>query len=1072
MYAVLKSTGYLRQKIMMLLLLFGCVVTSYAQQRTITGTVINSNDKKPLSDISVQVGGTARGAATNEKGVFVLLAAPGETITLSGVGFVTKQVLLGNEVKLSIELIPGEMELENVVVTALGIKRQSKELGYATTTVQGEDLTNALSNNWMDALSGKVAGLNMLRSNSGPVGGTKIILRGENNLTGENEALIVVDGVVINTGSGRRSGENGAAYGTGSGNMPVDYGSSMDDINPEDIENVTVLKGPGAAALYGQRAANGAIIITTKSGSKKGKGIGITLNSNLAFESVNRWPDMQYEYGQGLDGAIHYSYGASADGASTSGTSSAYGPKFDGQSFFQYDPVTQARGTERTLWKAYNNITDFFETGRTFTNSISVDGGTDRTSARFSFTNVDNTWITPNTGYKRNTVALSVNSKVTDKLTISSKVNYGNRWSDNLPGAGYGNQSLMYWFIFWQPNADLNWLKNYWVNGSEGRAIEYPYSTYPENPYAVTYEFINSNNRHTITGNAQATYQFTNEFSAMARASIDLSTENRFQNRPYDAGSAFPEGSHRTQDIFSKESAADFLLKYAKKFNADYDFSASIGGSTLQNNYRITRLTSDGLTYPGVYNHSNNKYGTKSDQGIQNMEVNSLYYLLTGGYKNFLFVDATGRIDWTSTLASPQYPDKQTGFFYPSVNASFILSEVVTLPQIINFAKIRASYAEVGSGVQEPYKTEFYYSSANSLLGGSLTNPTILSNPLIEPIRTRSIELGTEIHFFKSRISLDAALYKGSTFNQHLYRIIDAAAGARTRLTNIGEVSNRGIEISLNTKQISNSKGFSWSSVITFTSNRNRVEELADSSIVLQQRSIGSSQIVANVGGSMGDLYGIGYRRAPDGQVIYDPETGFAQQTSEVIYLGNTIPKGKASLGNTFSYKGLRLNVLFDGQWGAVGHSQTNHKMSEQGKLKQTLPGRYSGIIGNGVLEIFDANGNVTGYRPNDVLATDIDEYYRSHWGSTQGEGNTFSTDFIKLREARLDYTLNKKIATRMGLQKVTLGVYGRNLFIWSPWPIFDPEFGTLDGSDIVKGFEIAQFPSTRSYGVNLTVGF
>lgn len=1057
---------------MMLLLVLCGAVTSYAQQRAITGTVINSNDKKPLSNISVQVDGTARGAATNEKGVFNLLAAPGETITLSGVGFVTKKLLLGNEVKLSIELTPGEAELETVVVTALGIKRQSKELGYATTTVQGEDLTNALSNNWMDALSGKVAGLNMLRSNSGPVGGTKIILRGENNLTGENEALIVVDGVVINTGSGRRSGENGAAYGTGSDNMPVDYGSSMDDINPEDIENVTVLKGPGAAALYGQRAANGAIIITTKSGSKKGKGIGVTLNSNLAFESVNRWPDMQYEYGQGLDGAIHYSFGASADGASTSGTSSAYGPKFDGQYFFQYDPVTQARGTERTLWRAYDNITDFFETGRTFTNSVSVDGGTDKTSARFSFTNVDNTWITPNTGYKRNTVALSVNSKVTDKLTISSKVNYGNRWSDNLPGAGYGNQSLMYWFIFWQPNADLNWLKNYWELGSEGKSIEYPYSTYPENPYAVTYEFINSNNRHTITGNAQATYQFTKEFSAMARASIDLSTENRFQNRPYDAGSAFPEGSHRTQDIFSKESAADFLLKYAKKLNDNYDFSASVGGSTLQNNYRITRLTSDGLTYPGVYNHSNNKYGTEADQGIENMEVNSLYYLLTGGYKSFLFLDATGRIDWTSTLASPQYPDKQTGFFYPSVNASFILSEVAALPKVINFAKLRASYAEVGSGVQEPYKTEFYYSAANSLLGGSLTNPTILSNPLIEPIRTRSIEVGTEVHFFKSRIGLDVALYKGSTFNQHLYRIIDAAAGARTRLTNIGEVSNRGIEISLNTKQISNPKGFSWSSMITFTSNRNRVEELADSSIVLQQRSIGSSQIVAKLGGSMGDLYGIGYRRAPDGQVIYDPETGFAQQTSEVIYLGNTIPKGKASFANTFSYKGLRLNVLFDGQWGAVGHSQTNHKMSEQGKLKQTLPGRYSGIIGNGVLEVFDANGKVTGYRPNDVLATDIDEYYRSHWGSTQGEGNTFSTDFIKLREARLDYTLNKKIITRMGLQKVTLGIYGRNLFIWSPWPIFDPEFGTLDGSDIVKGFEIAQFPSTRSYGINLTVGF
>lgn len=278
--------------------------------------------------------------------------------------------------------------------------------------------------------------------------------------------------------------------------MPADYGSGIDDINPEDIENVTVLKGPGAAALYGARGASGAIIITTKSGSKGKKGIGVTVNSNTAFESVNRWPDMQYEYGQGLDGSDYYSYGTTVDGTSTSGTSSAYGPKFDGQMFFQYDPLTNTTGKERTPWVPYKNqIRDIFEVGRTYTNSVSIDGGTDRTTARFSATNVNNSWILPNTGFKRNTVALSVNSKVSDKLTISSKINYTNKWSDNLPGAGYGNQSLMYWFIFWQPNADLNWLKDYWRPGEEGLKIRYPFSSYPENPYAISNEFINRSNR-------------------------------------------------------------------------------------------------------------------------------------------------------------------------------------------------------------------------------------------------------------------------------------------------------------------------------------------------------------------------------------------------------------------------------------------------------------------------------------------------------------------------------------------------------------------------------------------------
>ncbi|MFC3198761.1 SusC/RagA family TonB-linked outer membrane protein [Parapedobacter deserti] len=1044
----------------------GFIILNKKQQPgRIVGKVLD-DEGNPLGDATVRVVETNRSVMTNGGGSFTLPLQPGTyTIEVTHLAFETEQrkvtLEAGRDQSLTIALTVKSSEISEVVVTALGIKREEKALGYSATVVKGEDLTQALSNNWMDALSGKVAGVNLLRSNAGPVGGTKIILRGENNLTGENEALIVVDGVVINSGSGRRSGETGAVYGTGSDNMPVDYGSNMDDLNPEDIESVTVLKGPGAAALYGQRAANGAIIITTKAGSRKGKGIGITVNSNVAFESVNRWPDMQYEYGQGLNGQATYLFG------SGSGTSSAYGPKFDGQYFYQFDPLTQARGEEPTLWRPYRNITDFFETGQTYTNTVTIDGGSDNTTARFSATNVNNTWITPNTGFKRNTVAISVNSKITDKLTVSSKVNYGNRWSDNLPGAGYGNQSIMYWFIFWQPSADLNWLKNYWVNGKENQEIMYPYSSYPENPYAVSYEFINSNNRHTVVGSAQATYQFTKEFSAQVRATIDLGTESRFQNRPWDAGSRLREGSHRTQDIFSKETNADFLLRYAKQINPDFDFSATLGGATMQNNYRIQRLASDGLEFPAVFNHNNSKYGVQAVQGIENMEVNSFYYLLTGGYKDFLFLDATGRIDWTSTLASPQFPDKRKGFFYPSVNASFVLSEVADLPAFISFAKLRGSFAEVGSGVQNPYRTEFYYASPNSLIGGSLANPTSLSNPLIEPLRTRSIEFGTDIRMFANRVNVDVAVYRGNSYNQHLYRIVDAASGARNRLTNIGEVSNQGIEVGVNTQQIVNKGGFNWSSMITFTSNRNRIEQLADSSIVLQQRSIGSSQIVGKVGGSMGDLYGIGYQRSPDGQVMYDAETGFALLTSDVVYLGNTIPKGRASFGNTFTYKGLKLDVLFDTQWGAVGHSQTNHKMSEQGKLTQTLPGRYSGIIGNGVVQNPDGT-----FRKNDVIATDIDNYYRSHWGSNQGEGNTFPTDFIKFREARLDYTLNSRLTSRLRLQRATLGVYGRNLFIWSKWPAFDPEFGTLDGSDIVKGFEIAQFPSTRSYGVNLVVGF
>jgi len=959
--------------------------------------------------------------------------------------------------------------MESVVVTALGIKREEKALGYSVAKVKGEELTEALSSNWTDALSGKVAGLNLVRSNSGPAGSNKIILRGESNLTGgsENEALIVVDGVVINQGSGRRSAVGGeTAYGTGSDNMPADYGSGLNDINPEDIESVSVLKGPGAAALYGQRGANGAIIITTKSGSAKRKGWGITLNSNASMEKVNRWPDFQYEYGQGNDGKPYYSFGASVDGPSTSATSSAYGPRFEGQSFFQFDPITQAQGTERTPWVPYpNKIKNYFNTGNTVTNSISVDGGTDKTTARFSVTNVSNKWIIPNTGYKRNTIALSVNSKVNEKLQISSKINYTNKWSDNLPGAGYGNQSIMYWFIFWQPNADLDWLRNYWRNGLEGRKIMYPYSSFPENPYAVAYEFINRSNRHNITGNVQASYNFTKELSLQVRTSLDLSYEQRAQERPFDAGSKYQLGSFRTQNIFSQEATTDFLMRYAKKLK-DFDFSVTAGGSALRNTYNKDEVRADSLIYPQIYSMSNAAgplvtlpYNTK-------YAINSFYGLVSGAFKNFLFLDLTARQDWNSVLATPTRTEN-AGFFYPSANLSFIASEVLKLPSSIDFAKLRFSASGVGSGGTTPYRTAYNYTSAGSLYSGGLQNPSILANPDLKSLRTVSYETGLDIKMFHNRLNMDLALYTGNTKDQILERILDRSSGYTKVLINAGKVNNKGVEVSLNGTPISSKKGLKWNTGIVFSANSNTIKELADSSVVLQTGPVGGGQIVAKVGGSMGDLYGRGYERAPDGQVVYDANTGFAKITQDVIFLGNTIPKWKLGFNNEFQYKGFRLNLLFDGQYGAVAHSLMHYKLAEQGKTKNTLPGRYNGIIGNGVVMGTDGK-----YKQNDVIATDIDEYYRSHFGIDNAEGSTFSTDFIKFREARLDYTLPTSITKKIGIQRATLGVYGRDLYIWSKWPIFDPEFGTVSGTDIVRGFEVGQFPSTRTMGVNLIVGF
>ncbi|WP_113652661.1 SusC/RagA family TonB-linked outer membrane protein [Pedobacter namyangjuensis] len=1039
---------------------------------TVRGKVVDDADGLGIPGVTIMDNNKKVYGVTNNDGEFSLILPTGTELQFSMLGYASvKRIVPQNGGILNIRLTVANNDLQEVVVTALGIKREERALGYAVTKLDSNAFTDAVASNWTDALSGKVAGLNLVRSNGGPSGSNKIILRGENNLTGDNEALIVLDGVVINNSGGRRSANaSDGVYGTGSDNMPADYGSTINDINPEDIESVTVLKGPGAAALYGQRGANGAVIITTKSGAlARKKGVNIKFTSNGSIESINRWPDMQYEYGQGLDGAAHYSYGASADGASTSGTSSAYGPRFDGQSFFQYDPVRQAVGLTRTPWVPYKNqIRDFFDSGYNLTNSLSIDGALGSTTARVSINNQNNTWIVPNTGMERTTLSLSTSTKATKKLTLTTKFTYNNRFSDNLPGNGYGNQSLMYWFIFWQPNADLNWIKNYWVNGQEFKQIKYPYSSFPENPYAIVNEFINRTNRNNYTGNAQVNYAFNKQLSLTVRASMDMVDEFRAQERPYDAGSRLPQGSYRQQNIYSHEVSGDFLLRYNTSINKDLKLMATAGGSMLKNKYQRKDLRADGLLVPNIYRLDNNLYPLISIPDTSRYEINSFYGLASLEFKNYLYLDLTARQDWSSVLATPTRTDN-VGFFYPSASLSFIMSDAFKFPKVFDLAKLRISASQVGSGGTTPYRTAYNYMLAanGTYPDSSLINPGTLPNVNLKPLKTNTLEFGAEFKLLKNRVGLDIAYYLGNTNNQILTRIVDRASGFNNAIINAGQVNNTGVEVTLNGTPIQNKKGgFVWNSNIVFSHNKNKIVSLPDSSIIIGTGPIAGGQIVARVGGSMGDIYGRGYVRSPQGDIVYDERTGFAKITTDVVPLGNTIPKYKFGWQNTFSYGNVSLGVLFDAQVGAVGHSLLNYKMVEQGKLTSTLPGRYNGIIGDGVLQ--NADGT---FRPNDIITYDIDEYYRSHMGADNAEGSTFNTDFIKFREATLNYRLSKRWLRNTGLSSVTIGVYGRNLFIWSPWPMFDPEFGTLSGSDINRGFEVGQFPSTRTFGFNLSVG-
>ncbi|WP_242691770.1 SusC/RagA family TonB-linked outer membrane protein [Desertivirga arenae] len=983
--------------------------------------------------------------------------------TVSGV-----KVTERGEVTHNFKLKQTSNALTEVVVTALGIKRDEKSLGYSATKVDSTQLTNAVSTNWTDGLSGKVAGLNLVR-NSGPAGSNKIILRGENNLTGDNEALIVIDGVVASSSSRRTAATGGGVYGTSGDIMPADYGNALSDLNPEDIETVTVLKGPAASALYGQRGANGAVVITTKSATKGRNKMGITITSNNSWENVNRGPDRQQEFGAGTFGVPYFSYGTTADGPSTNATSSTWGPAFStGGMFYQFDPITKARGADRTPWVAYEDPIDaYFVTGTESTNSVSLDGTYKSIGLRLSASHGDNKWIAPNTGLERTNVSLNANTDASKKLSFNLKAQYSNRHSDNLPATGYGNQSLMYWFMFAQPNVNVDWYRDYWVPGKEFQQLINITTTNPESPYAIAEQFINSQKRNGVLGNIQGNYRITKELSLMGRASIDFNKDQRGTQRPWDAaGNKFAHGSYRVGNIRSYEINADFLFKYTKQFNKDLQLTANLGGSRMRNVYNALEKRADGLVIPNLYSLANNESPLVLVPDTARFRINSFYGAASFGYKNYLFLDITGRQDWNSTLATATRTDN-VGFFYPSASLAFIASDFWKLPQYFSFLKFRASLAQVGSGSTTPYRTAYNYQYASSGIypDSATNNPRILPNPNLKPLITTTTELGLDLRLFKNRLNFDVAVYQGNTKNQILNRIVDKSTGYNVQVVNIGRVDNKGIEVALNATPLQ-AKNFKWTTYATFSANRNKIKELADSSLVLRTGALGSGQVVANVGGSMGDMYGRGYLRSPDGQIVYNSKTGVALENPDLLYLGNTIPKFKMSFGTGFTYKRINVNALFDAQLGAIGHSLTFSRMASLGKHTVTLPGRYNGVIGDGVVQ--NADGT---YRKNDVIATDVAAYYESIYGSGQAEGSVFRTDFLKFREASIGYSLNKRLLNAMGINRATLSVYGRNLFIWSPWPAFDPEFGTLAGSDIQQGFETGQLPSTRSMGLRVVVG-
>ncbi len=1076
-----------------------CLMVLFVQtifaQVVLKGTVRNTRNEV-LPGVNVFIKGTTKGVITNSGGQFVLDAPKEATLVFSFIGYEKLEIALNGQTNVDVVLTEGVEQISEVVVTALGIKREEKALGYSTQNIGSEQITNAMSAQWANGLAGKVAGLNIV-SAGGPLGTARITLRGDVSLNmNGNNALIVLDGVPL---SSQMTG-TGDAYGAGTAsNLPVDFGNGFSDINPDDIESIQVLKGAGATALYGSRAATGVIMITSKSGSRKQKGIGVTFNSNSSVDDVLKWPNYQYEFGQGVqtyalgaagteyEGGLYYSYGKTPDGknGSTSGTSSSYGPRFDASKlFYQFDPITQKQGVEKTPWVAYpDNRKGLFRTGYNLINSVAIEGQGDKGSIRASVTTTKNEWILPNTGFNRVVASLSANYQISKQLKLVARTNYTNRKTDNTPAIGYNSNSIAYFMIFQNPNVDLDWIRPMWQIGQEKISQLQPYSTFIGNPYVTLYENTNASQKHSTVSTLSAVYEISRKFELMVRSGIDLAFDERAMKRTV-SDVVFGKGYFRKQNIFNYETNSDALLTYRESFSNGLNMSISTGANMMRQHYNLLDASVTGLITPGVYKLSNGQSSPYVISTENNKALNSLYGSANFSWKNKIFMDITGRNDWSSTL-----PEKNRSFFYPSVSTSVLINEIFHLSSKIDKAKVRISYAQVGNDT-DPYKTDKYYSTTK--FPGSATTATTLYNIDFKPEISSSFETGLDLKMLKNRLGIDFTFYYNVTRNQIIDAPMDAATGYYRATINAGKVRNRGFEVMVNGTPLI-AKDFKWNVGFSWSKNENQILELAkgmDENQLLS--SIGSVSIIGSVGGTTGDLWGYKLVRNPFGEVII-ASNGLPVQAPLIEYVGSAYPSWKGGMYNEFQYKNFKLSIQFDGQFGGIVYSQAHHKMTQQGKLKFTLNGRLPGtpfyiekddprilaeaalskknlggyyMVAPGVVD----NGNGT-YSPNMKLVT-VEAYNNEYYRINNVETNSFDASYLKLREVRFEYSIPKALISKTPFEKASLAVYGRNLMMWTSFPMFDPEAAALNGGTITPGVETGQLPSTRTVGLNLTLGF
>lgn len=1090
-------------------------VLSANAQKQVNGIVKDARSGEPLIGVNVVVKGTNEGTVTSVDGTYQLEVAPTDTIIFTYVGYENEMLPSASPSLVNVLLLPNQINLKEITVTALGIEREKKSLGYAVQEVEGDQLTKARETNVLNSLAGRVAGVQIVGNPSGIGSSSRVTIRGERSLNiNNNQPLFVVDGVPI---SNQFFGSSGGPKGS---NQDVDYGNGAGFINPDDIESMTILKGPSAAALYGSRANNGVIVIKTKSG-KGTKGIGVSVNSTVSFESPLRLPDYQNVYGQGLNGEFEFKDGNG--GGLRDGVDESWGPKMEGQLIKQFDGATsngvrggdvgnlfsaiapvdlsrqlEARGdiTPTPFVARPDNIRDFFETGVTYTNNVAVSGSNSNGNFRLSFTNLDQKGFVPNTDLKRNTVAFSSAYNLTDWLTASVNANYVNNKSNNRPNLSYGTENIMYLFNCWLPrNIDVSSMSDYWQEGREGlNQFNFNYN-YHDNPYFNLFENTNGQNINRVFGNLALNFKITKELSLLLRSGTDFSNEFRDRRRAYST-QRYQLGSYREEKINFEERNTDFLLTYARPLSADFDWSVSVGGNQMIQRRNNSDVSAPELAVPEVYSLNNSSVALQSSTFRSERRINSLYATTQVGFQNAIYLDLSARNDWSSTL-----PSDNRSYLYYAANLSAVLTDLFDFNNnsSLSFAKVRLGLAQVGNDT-DPYQLLAVYNAQQAVLGRpAYSESSQIPNAELKPEISNSFETGVDLRFFKNRIGLDLTYYLTNSKNQILGVPLSNTTGYSTRLINAGLIQNQGVEVVLHINPIRSASGFRWDLDLNWSTNRGKVKELYTDPVSGQSITnyVMASRYVtveARVDENMGDMYGIGYTRVSDnpadkyydptgqyvGQIVYNND-GKPVPTATQIKLGNYNPDWLAGISNQFSYKGINLGFLFDMRMGGKIYSHTQTVGREGGIIAETLEGRAdgydlskpgNGVIGEGVVPVLDGEGNVTGFTENSKQLSAREWHTTITLGRRLIESMVYDATFVKLREVRLGYTIPNKWLGSSGVKDITISLVGRNLALWTDVPHVDPETSSTAGGQIIPGVESVALPSTRSWGVNLGLNF